>query len=201
MLAPAAAHAEDYVPPPPPVAPSIANSSLSSVCVADVPYISYDITLVDPDNQATSHTAYLTLSGGGQSETFLLGEIVDGQLSGTMLWPGASVGDDGQPTGWPGWMLVGGTWVQTDGNYAWTRDVTSALITVNPETTVPLSYPPSAPDCLTSPSDSATTTSSSSSGLASTGVSQAMLPIGIGSILVILAGLAIFLLRRRASTH
>lgn len=209
VAVPSAAQAADYVPTPLSVEPSIAGSVATGECVADVPYISFDVLLTDPDNKATSHTAYLTLSGGGHSEKFLLGEIVGGKLSGSMLWPGASVGANGEPTGWPGWIQVGGTWVQTQDNYGWTRGVTSALITVNPETTVPLSYPPASASCVTPPGGvptdpgGATTTSSASSsmGLASTGVSPVLLPIGVGAILVTLAGLAIFLLRRRASAH
>ena len=205
VLTPTVANAEDYVPRTPPVEPSIAGSAATGVCDGDVPYIMYDVNLTDPDNKATSHTAYLTLSGGGQSETFLLGEIVDGQLSGTMLWPGASVGPNGEPTGWPGWIQVGGTWVQTDGNYGWTRGITSALITVNPETSVPLSYPPASPNCVTAPPGTptppgTTTTSASGTGLAETGVSPVLLPLGVGSVLVILAGLVFFLVRRRTHT-
>ncbi|KQX05000.1 hypothetical protein ASC59_12220 [Leifsonia sp. Root1293] len=201
------AHAEDYVPRTPPVEPSIAGSVATSVCDGDVPYIVYDVVLTDPDNKATSHTAYLTLSGGGQTETFLLGEIVDGTLSGSMLWPGASVGPNGEPTGWPGWMQIDGTWVQTDGNFGWTRGVTSAEITVNPETTVPLSYPAASPNCVMAPPGTdptppgSTTTSASGTGLAETGVSPVLLPLGVGSVLVILAGLVFFLARRRTSTR
>ena len=209
VLVPTASHAVDYVPTPLSVEPSIAGSAATGECVSNVPYISFDVILTDPDHKATSHTAYLTLSGGGHSEKFLLGEIVNGTLSGSMLWPGASVGAGGEPTGWPGWTQVGGTWVQTDGNYGWTRNISSALISVNPSTVVALSYPSASPNCVTPPPGSdptapggATTTSSSSNtDLASTGVSAALLPIGIGSIMVILAGLSIFLLRRRSSTR
>ncbi|MET0975193.1 MAG: cell wall protein [Leifsonia sp.] len=195
------ANAEDYPPPPPPTTLSLAGSAVTGVCNGDVPYIVYDINLVDPGNIATSHTAYLTLSGSGQSTKILLGEIVNGKLSGSVLWPGASVGPDGEPTGWPGWMQVGGTWVQTTGNFGWTRSISSALITVNPEVVVALSYPPASPSCVTSPPNT-TTASSGSSGLASTGVSQLLVPIGFAAFGAILLGAAVFLLlRRRTSTR
>jgi hypothetical protein len=200
VLIPNAANAEDYVPTPFSADPSIAGSVVTGVCNGDVPYILFDVSLTDPDNKATSHTAYLTLTGGGQSTKLLLGEIVNGKLSGSILWPGASVGPNGEPTGWPGWIQVGGTWVQTTGNFGWTRSVTSALITVNPETTVSLSYPPASPNCKTSPPNTTTSGAGSSTGLPSTGVSPYLVPIGIASLAVIVLGLAVFLLRRRRAS-
>ncbi len=95
-------------PPYTPTPPSLAGSQASAVCVHDVPWINYSVQLTDPDNQAKSHFAYLLLKHGTDSVEIPLGELVDGAISGSVLWPGASVDTTGAPTGWPGWAEVGG---------------------------------------------------------------------------------------------
>ena len=49
------------------------------------------------------------LTDGTNTETIELGELDDGNtLEGKVLWPGASVAEDGvTPTGWPGWEKIG----------------------------------------------------------------------------------------------
>ncbi|MEJ3405808.1 cell wall protein [Rathayibacter sp. YIM 133350] len=204
VLVPAAAHAELYVPGPPPADPSLAGSVVASECDGDVPWITYDVVLVDPDDKATSHTAYLTLAAGGRSIKLLLGEIVNGHLAGRIIWPGASVAADGTAIGWPGWKQVGGRWVQTDENYGWTRSLTSALITVNPEVTVPIGYPTATPACASAPpktmvAASSTTTIPSAGGLSSTGVNPFLLPAGAVAVVGIGIGVGIALRRRPRS--
>lgn len=128
--------------------------SLTALCIKDVPVIRYSVTLVDPDHQSTGSTATLTLQKGADSYTYspALGELSDGEtLEGDLLWPGATVDGDGNPTGWPGWELVGGAWQPTDGNYGWSRAGVTATIAVNPELTAHLDYPPGDPDCSPGP--------------------------------------------------
>lgn len=205
ILLPAPAFAEEYVPTPPPRAALLSGSSVTGVCDDGVPVISYNVILTDPDHQSTGNTASLIFSSGGNSHTIVLGELKDGKLSGEVLWPGAKVAADGSPDGWPGWVKVNGEWVETTGNFAWTRSTTQATISVNPSIPVALSYPDATPDCETDPPDTTTastggTSGVSASGLSSTGVDVAVTAAAAGGLLLL--GLIVALVaRRRASTR
>lgn len=197
MSAPAAAFAaeEDPYTPNEPGTPTLAGSVAVGECVGDVPYISYDVTLTDPDDQVTSHAAALILSSGSNSVALPLGTLVDGHLSGRVLWPGASVDGAGNPTGWPGWAFENGQWVETSGNFAWTRGSISAVIQVNPDLSVPLSYPAATPNCMTNP-PTALSAETPSDILAVTGGSLPYVAAGVGAGLVALGATAVFLRRR-----
>jgi len=194
------------------IAPTLDGSFATGQCIADAPWIFYEIELTDPDHQSTSNVASLVLTDGTNSETIELGELVDGALSGKLLWPGASVADDGvTPTGWPGWeQLADGTWQETEGNFAWTRSVTEATIVVNPEMSVALSYPPATPNCANGPTivptddgdddgttgggDGESTTAGGGTGLASTGFAGTGIAIVAG--IIVLAGAAFLVIAR-----
>ncbi|WP_394551500.1 hypothetical protein ACDF64_11775 [Agromyces sp. MMS24-JH15] len=196
------------------VTPTLDGSVATGECVADVPWISYRVVLHDPDALTTPpRTVFLVLTdGGANTEEIELGDLdEDGVLEGETLWPGATVDDDGNPTGWPGWeQLEDGTWVETDGNFAWTRDITTATFRVNPELAVDLAYPQATPDCLTAPPGGGEGTggplvatgggAGTGSPLASTGFAAAPLVIAAGVILA--AGIALLLVvqRRRRAT-
>lgn len=194
-----AATGSDSYAPSPPTAPSLSGSTVSPACSADVPWITYSIVRTDPDDVATDHTVRLVLSDSTHSESFVLGDLVDGRLSGSLLWPGASVGEDGRGDGWPGWTLSGNEWVQTDEGYAWTRGEITATIEVNQNLSVPLSYPPSTPDCLTAPLSAGVTTAGLS--LPSTGGdASAYVPfLWAGGALVIGGGTLLLVRRTRRS--
>jgi len=191
-----------------PSEPSLDGSVATGVCLADAPWIFFDVTLTDPDGEATSHDASLVLSDGTNTETIALGTIGDsGKLQGKVLWPGASVDDEGNANGWPGWkQLDDGTWVQTDGNFAWTRNLTSAELVVNPELKVALAYPPATPDCIAAPpvdptdpgegdGDSpATPAATGSQDLAETGFAGTSIAIVAG--VIVLAGVAFVVVAR-----
>ncbi|MCW3494597.1 LPXTG cell wall anchor domain-containing protein [Microbacterium sp. SSM24] len=197
----ASAVEEDPYTPHEPTAATLAGSVAVGECVADVPYIHYDITLTDPDEQSTGNVASLVLSSGSNIVTVPLGTLVDNHLSGTVLWPGASVDDEGNPSGWPGWAFVDGTWVETSGNFAWTRGSISAVIKVNPELSVPLSYPAATPNCATTPPTALSPESPASVGdpaLAATGGSLPYIAAGVGVALVGL-GAAVVVYRRRSA--
>jgi hypothetical protein len=137
-----------------PETPTLTGSTAVGECEKDAPFISYSVAMNDPDSQSTSHHAYLVLSDGVNQETIDLGELVlnsvsgKWELGGKTLWPGASVDAEGNATGWPGWeQLEDGTWAETTGNFAWTRDITSAKIVVNPELVIDLAYPDATPQC------------------------------------------------------
>ncbi|WP_278236373.1 LPXTG cell wall anchor domain-containing protein [Isoptericola sp. AK164] len=197
--------------------PTLAGSLAAGECVADAPWINYDVRLTDPDGQSAATSAFLVLSDGTHEETLPLGELdADGMLSGRTLWPGASVADDGvTPTGWPGWaQRADGTWVETDGNYAWTRGDITATLVVNPEVAVDLAYPPATPNCAAEPPQTDPTPAPSdpvdasdeptpdaeiaSDGdpLPQTGSDIAL--VAIGALVLIATGGAFLWLRRRA---
>ncbi|TXK18829.1 hypothetical protein [Homoserinibacter sp. GY 40078] len=132
----------------------LVGSSATGTCEAGSPWIHYQVVLTDPFGEATSHDAELIMSDGTNTVTIPLGTIdpTTLSLSGDVLWPGASIDPvTGEPNGWPGWELVDGEWQETTGNYAWTRSITSATISVNPTMTVALAYPTASPDCLLDP--------------------------------------------------
>jgi len=186
--------------------PSLDGSVAASECIGDVPYIHYSVVLTDPDNQVTSHEASLIMTGSGNTTTIVLGTLdSNNRLTGTVLWPGASVDAQGHATGWPGYEFVGGAWVQTSGNFAWTRGAITAVIHVNPDITVPLSYPPASAACASPPSPSLTSVpgtpaSDDSAALAATGSTFDPAPLlAAGGGLVVLGGLAVVLMARRAA--
>src|SRR5690606_28779056 len=103
--------------------------------------------LTDPDGQSTGNQAALVLSDATHRLTLDLGSLDSGRIADAVLWPGASVDGQGVGNGWPGWVYEQGEWLQTPGNFAWTRGDIRAYIRVNPELDVPLAYPPESAEC------------------------------------------------------
>ncbi|MBF4560857.1 LPXTG cell wall anchor domain-containing protein [Microbacterium sp. VKM Ac-2870] len=184
-----------------PSAPSLSGSMVAPECDANVPWIDYSVVLTDPDNTTTSHEAKLILSDGAQSTTIPLGEIVNGTLSGRVLWPGASVDANGVGNGWPGWAFENGQWVASSGNFAWTRGDISAVVEVNPSLRVALSYPPSTAACLTDPAGVATSAAIAAAGMslpATGGNLAAVLPLaGLAATLLVAGGALLYVRRVR----
>ena len=195
LSAGAAFAADDDSPPVTPTSPTLAGSTAGSACVGDVPYISYSVTLTDPDNVSTDHSVYLRLTDGSNEFQTKLGDLKNNKLSGTILWPGAKVDGNGDAAGWPGWAKVDGQWVETNGNYAWTRGNITASLIVNPELVVPVSYPTATSGCANPTAVSPE--SPGTSALATTGgtVSLVAAGIGVGALAV---GLGLTMRRRRA---
>lgn len=192
--APAAANAVDDYPPPPPGSETLAGSFAISECVRDAPWIRYRVILSGADGQATGRNATLVLSRGDNAVEIPLGTLAGTELSGRVLWPGASVNAHGTPTGWPGWSFQNGQWVQTEGNFAWTRGPVSAVIRVGTDLSVPLAYPAATADCVAGPSVAGTTSS-----LAITGGTVSLAVAGVGVGLLALGGAAILVRRRRSA--
>jgi hypothetical protein len=126
-----------------PQACQLAVHILTPICDKDVPKLKYDIQAIGTPNTTVTIT-FLNPSGANVV-------YADLPLAGTVLWPGAVVGPDGRGADWPGWrQLADGTWVQGD-EFDWVRPSVQVLFKVNPEATVTVAYPPSSPNCLTSP--------------------------------------------------
>ncbi|MFH8252151.1 hypothetical protein ACH3VR_17430 [Microbacterium sp. B2969] len=114
---------------------------IRSVCVGDVPFLSYDVDLPEgfvPSSQTPVTITFVNTKGGDDY-------VITGQaLSGKLLWPGAS---DGTPKMWPGWDLVDGQYVETAGNFAWTRDHVTVRFDVNPTYSTTVDYPEATAEC------------------------------------------------------
>lgn len=185
------------------IAPTLTGSLATGECAANAPWIFYDVVLNDPDGVVATDAVSLVFTDGTNTETIELGTLIDGKLSGKVLWPGATVAEDGvTPTGWPGWASVGGKWVVTDENFGWTRNVTDVTLVVNPELTLDIAYPAVTPDCAATPPGGGTSAvaTGAATGLAATGFDGG--PIGIVAAVLAVAGLALlgvtWVRRRRA---
>ncbi|WP_460005011.1 LPXTG cell wall anchor domain-containing protein [Microbacterium xylanilyticum] len=207
VLGPAAgANAADEVPPSPGSTDNytptqhelnLNGSSAVAQCISGAPWITFSVTLIDPDNVSTGHVAHLILSDGTNTDDIVLGPLVNNTISGRILWPGASVDAQGKANGWPGWETQNGQLVSTNGNFAWTRGDITAEIKVNPTATVSLHYPPATVGC-TDPAGHG----SDAAALATTGMSGIVLPIGIVGVVTAVAGAAAMLIaRRRVGRH
>ena len=183
------------------IAPSLTGSFATGSCIADSPWITFDVEMTDPDKQATSNTATLVLTDGTNTERVTLGDLKNGSLTGKVLWPGASVDADGKANGWPGWALVGDKWIEIPGNYAWTRGAITAKLEVNPELPVTISYPKATPECATGPKvappaggEGGTPAASNGTDLASTGFAGTSIAIVAG--IIVIAGAAFLVVAR-----
>ena len=68
-----------------------------------------------------------------------------------MLWPGAEVDANGNPTNWPGWILEDGVWVEGDDGFLDVRPDVNVVFSINPSQTIVVNYPPSDPYCYSGP--------------------------------------------------
>ncbi|WP_125206572.1 MULTISPECIES: hypothetical protein [Isoptericola] len=121
---------------------------IGAVCDAETPYLVYGVTL--PEGAPAPGENPLTVTfinpGGGNDHV-----TTDLPLEGRLLWPGASAEE---PLQWPGWeRLEDGSYVETDGNFAWTRDGVQVRFEVNPDYSTVVEYPPASEECADAPAD------------------------------------------------
>jgi hypothetical protein len=199
-LAAPATELDEVYPPTQPAEPSLAASAYAS-CVDDAPWITYDVTLVDPQGRETSRDVALVFTKGAERLEVPLGTLgADDRLAGTALWPGASVDGSGTGSDWPGWVRQGGAWTDVgEGDLGWTREGTTVTVEVNPEAAVAVAYPPSTPGCVLGPRSAPAAVAAAAprppSELAATGA-QLFAPLLLGAGLVT-GGLAFVTARRR----
>ncbi|WP_461471102.1 hypothetical protein [Microbacterium sp. HJ5] len=178
-----------------------------SSCVGDVPYLSYGVTLpegYEPDSETPVTVTFVNPEGDDY--------VVPNQaLSGKLLWPGASATE---PKMWPGWEIVNGTYVKTEGNFDWSREGITVRFAVNPDYETVLEYPEATALCANppeqaispeSPTDPETpaTGGPESGPLAATGGGVSpIVPIAGGALLVMgLAAVALVAYQRRREAH
>ncbi|MCB7135761.1 hypothetical protein [Cellulosimicrobium marinum] len=120
--------------------------AISATCEGDTPYLGYEVALpegVEVDEDAPLTITFLHPRGGED-------HVVTGQpLAGRVLWPGASATE---PKQWPGYVRnEDGSYTQTDGNFAWTREGVQVLFEVNPSYSTVVDYPPASSECANPP--------------------------------------------------
>ncbi|WP_163618846.1 hypothetical protein [Microbacterium sp. B35-30] len=173
---------------------------IQSVCVGDVPYLGYQVTLPGGFVADSANPVTITFVNP-DGEDYV---VADQPLSGALLWPGAS---DGEPKMWPGWDLVDGEYVETDGNFAWTRAGVTVEFDVNPTYTTVVEYPQATALCANPPvgDDDPTTgtpTSTDAEALAVTGGGINPIVVAAGGAALV-AGIAVVTIaayrRRHAS--
>ena len=147
--------------------------AIQSQCVGSVPYLAYAVTLPEGEPDPGPNPLTITfVHPTDPSQDYTVGGL---PLSGTALWPGASV----SPQNWPGWVLnPDGTYSETTGNFAWTRDPAgvTVLFEVNPTFETTVTYPPESAVCANPPAPPSTPTGNPPTPitLASTGFDPAV---------------------------
>ena len=133
---------------------AVANQSLdvsafSPVCIRNAPFISYTIVPVGFTPVNPTATLVVKTVTGSVLET-----ISGARLSGTFIWPGATVNAAGQATDWPGWKLApdGVSWIP-DPRDAITREglVIEVTVVPAPTATATVSYPANDSPCANPP--------------------------------------------------
>jgi hypothetical protein len=174
---------------------ALVPGAIQAVCEADVPYLGYEVALpegVEAEGENPLTITFLHPRGG---EDYVVGEQ---PLSGRVLWPGASATE---PKQWPGFVRnEDGSYTQTEGNYAWTREGVQVKFEVNPEYSTIVEYPPASSECANPPvapiaAEDVTLVSDDGSQLASTGATVA--GAATFAVLLVGAGALVFWLRRR----
>ncbi|MCY7359509.1 MAG: hypothetical protein LH609_19045 [Rudanella sp.] len=116
---------------------------VKSICIRDTPFVSYSIT---PVNFTPTGGATITLRKFVDNS--LIETKLSQPLSGTFLYPGAAVDNQGNPTDWPGWGFVNGEWIMVDDGL---RPRMKVSISVNPTSETTVFYPDPSPACISGP--------------------------------------------------
>jgi uncharacterized repeat protein (TIGR01451 family) len=114
---------------------AIRIDALAPECVANAPYIQYDITPLGFTPSGTAKLTFYDLDGN------LVESVTVTQLSGRVLFPGAEVDAEGNAVDWPGWKFENGLWV-ADPSDARLRDGLKVVVEVNPTAQGTVAYPP-----------------------------------------------------------
>ena len=162
---------------------------LGPICVADHPYIRWQLTATGLTPAQNLATITITDVNGNAVAT-----LTDQPFNGQTLWPGASL----DPEDWPGWVKIGGVWY-TDPTDAVLRQGVYVRADVNP-TAGPefVAYPEATAACAQPESLEEVTTTSLALGstLPVTGSSSAE-TAWIAAAFLAIGGLALVVARRR----
>jgi hypothetical protein len=116
------------------------------VCLNDAPFVDYDVT-TSAGGATEADISWIKNDGSEEVVETLLNQ----PLSGSILWPGASV-VNGVAVAWPGWSCdaQGQNCSQINDGL---RPTMKLLFQINPESTVVVNYPPATPGCSANPGD------------------------------------------------
>ncbi|WP_206743356.1 gliding motility-associated C-terminal domain-containing protein, partial [Flavobacterium sp. Leaf82] len=117
----------------------------NSYCSNNTPYVSYTVTA---DN--FTPTDLLTINWLDSANNIVATQS-NMALSGSVLWPGATVDANNNPTDWPGWVLVNGQWTQGNDGFELTRPAVTMQFTLNPTQSVVVNYPSAITGCNAMP--------------------------------------------------
>ncbi|MBP4138553.1 Ig-like domain-containing protein [Flavobacterium geliluteum] len=126
------------------VAPTITVTA-NSYCSNNTPYVAYSVVA---DN--FTPTDLLTINWIDSANNIVATQN-NMPLSGNVLWPGATVDGNGNPTDWPGWLLVNGQWTQGNDGFQLTRPSVTMQFTLNPTQSVVVNYPSAVSGCNAMP--------------------------------------------------
>ncbi|MFH6964857.1 Ig-like domain-containing protein, partial [Flavobacterium plurextorum] len=117
----------------------------NSYCSDNAPYVSYTVT---GDNFVP--TGLLTINWI-DSANKIVATQTNMPLNGSVLWPGAVVDANKKATDWPGWILVGGQWIEGNDGFELTRPAVKMQFSLNPTKTVVVNYPSAISGCNAMP--------------------------------------------------
>lgn len=150
----------------------------SSVCVKDAPYLEYSINAHNLD--VSNHTLSVDWadSDGTPVQVDTVPITANGPVTGSLLWPGATVDSSGNGTGWPGYRLAlpgeapdwnGLVLDPTLPTYG-LRDNPLITFSINPHRTVTVAYPAASADCTSVQPTNIALTKTASAGVVKAGV-------------------------------
>ncbi|MGQ7947508.1 DUF7507 domain-containing protein [Flavobacterium sp. WC2509] len=116
-----------------------------AICINDVPYFNYTATA---DNFTPVNGLTLTWS---DSNNNIIATMPNLPLTGRILWPGATVDQNGNGTDWPGWVFENGKWSESADGFQGLRPNATITFTLNPSQVITVNYPPSDPFCTSRP--------------------------------------------------
>ncbi len=155
-------------------------TDIAEVCENDTPFVDYEIDMVGfGDDEVTIRWIIIEDGSNDVAE-----ELTGQDPSGRLLWPGATVDGNGDPTGWPGWVFVPGQgWVEVPTNL---RPSMLLEFEVNPTVSQVVNYPPSTPECEPGPA-----------GIPEPFRVPTLSRLGLITMALVLMGLAGLVIRRR----
>ncbi|MFH6995967.1 Ig-like domain-containing protein, partial [Flavobacterium sp. FlaQc-48] len=126
------------------VAPTMTITA-SSYCSNNTPYVSYNVVA---DNFTPA--GLLTINWIDSANNIVATQA-NMPLSGNVLWPGATVDGNNNPTDWPGWVLVNGQWIQGNDGFELTKPAVTMQFTLNPTKSIVVNYPSVTSGCNAMP--------------------------------------------------
>jgi len=117
-----------------------------SKCIKNAPYLTYAVTANFSTTGESARIEWINSAGK------VIHENNSQPLTGNILFPGASVSNEGTGVAWPGWAQQGTKWVKVDDMFSSILDPGAKIrVTVSTSETIAISYPVSTSTCNASP--------------------------------------------------